>query len=128
MEMKQLTESQYFSVLVGAPTIIHIHHLQCFGPGSFAKHEALGTLYNTIIPLVDLMVEVKQGQTHQLIQYDKEYITNDITVGSTIVYLESLKKILGEHPEHIDTTNLDDILMDLINAIDLTLYKLNFLR
>jgi hypothetical protein len=52
---------QFVAVLFLARDLAHKAHLRATGPGSFAKHDALGDFYPAVIDLADSLVEAYQG-------------------------------------------------------------------
>ncbi len=118
-----------FSMLFESRDVAHIYHLQVRGEeGSYAKHMALGTYYETIIPLIDNMIEVYQGQydiiegyqSHEIYEMKKqedpvEYFTNLVNDVKTIGYSN-----IGNE------SHLIALLDDIVTLLYKTLYKLKF--
>jgi DNA-binding ferritin-like protein len=93
---------------------------------SFAEHTALGEYYEAIIPLVDTLTEAIQGLEGELIDYPVDYYG---PAASGLEELSSLKEYVAEErkvlPDNSEIQNLVDEIADLINS---TLYKLRFLK
>ena len=53
---------QFIALLFLARDLAHREHFRVTGPGSDAKHRALGEFYTNIIPLADRLVEAYQGR------------------------------------------------------------------
>lgn len=53
---------QFIAVLFLARDLAHREHFKVTGPGSYAKHRALGEFYTKIIPLADDLCEAYQGR------------------------------------------------------------------
>jgi len=53
---------QFIALLFLARDLAHREHLRVTGPGSFAKHMALGEFYPAIVELADKLAEAYQGQ------------------------------------------------------------------
>lgn len=49
--------SQFIATLMHGVTMAHMHHLMVTGPGSYAKHTALGSLYSELGDLADGLAE-----------------------------------------------------------------------
>ena len=50
-----------------ARDLAHREHLKTTGPGSFARHSALGSFYENIIDLADSLTEAWQGRYEELL-------------------------------------------------------------
>ena len=50
------------STLMASRDQAHIFHWQTTGPGSYAAHKALGKYYDTILDMIDSLVESYQGK------------------------------------------------------------------
>lgn len=53
--------SEFIVMLLNSVTVLHVHHLNVTGGGSFAKHMALGDLYEAIEDHVDSIAEAYIG-------------------------------------------------------------------
>ena len=53
---------QLLALLFLARDLTHREHLRVTGPGSFAKHSALGEFYPAVVELADKLVEAYQGR------------------------------------------------------------------
>jgi DNA-binding ferritin-like protein len=82
------------SVLLHSRTQAHVFHLLVKGPGSFAAHTALQTYYESIIPLLDGLVESYQGK-YGLIEVDTvDGVDNESNIQNIIKYFEKLVAII----------------------------------
>jgi DNA-binding ferritin-like protein len=92
---------------------------------SYAKHKALGKYYEQIIDLADQYAEAYMGRYEQLKKFPEEFHT----AKEPVKYLESMKDFVDEArkelPQDTDLQNIIDEIADLINS---TLYKLRFLN
>lgn len=109
-------------VLLHSGTNAHLLHLQT---DSFAKHMALGEYYNEIIELVDNFAEAYQGKYKVITGYEDVYhIDTD-----PVKYMQGIKKYVEQYrkklPQDTELQNIVDEIADLINS---TLYKLRFLN
>ena len=55
--------SEFIAVLLHGATMAHMHHLMVTGPGSYAKHQALGELYEGLQGAADTLAESFIGCT-----------------------------------------------------------------
>lgn len=53
---------QFIALLFLARDLAHRAHLRATGPGSFARHEALGEFYPAVVELADKLAEAYQGR------------------------------------------------------------------
>jgi len=92
---------------------------------SFSVHEALNTYYHEIIDLVDEYAEAFMGRYGQIKKWPQEFHN----AKDPVEYLNSLKDFVEdarkELPQDTELQNLVDEIADLINS---TLYKLRFLK
>ena len=113
--------AEFISSLMFSRNQAHTFHLQT---NSFAKHLALDTYYNEIIPLIDELVETYQG-THRIILHytnDKRYLQGDDRI---IPYFESILSLIEDTGIKIFTdSDLLNILDEIKSLIKSTLYKL----
>ena len=56
-----MTCGEFVGRLLHAVTVAHVMHLRATGPGSYARHSALGGLYEGLGGLVDALAESYQG-------------------------------------------------------------------
>lgn len=117
------------STLLHSRTQTHIFHLQTTGPGSFAQHMALGGYYDSIVGLIDGLVESYQGRYGKLVGYT---IPGDLreysSVDGLITYFSGLdmfvEKIRTQIPQDSYIQNQIDEITALIVS---TTYKLKML-
>jgi hypothetical protein len=114
---------EFLLTLMHSSTNTQILHRQS---RSFAEHTALGEYYEAIIPLVDTLTEAIQGLEGELIDYPVDYYG---PAASGLEELSSLQEYVAEErkvlPDNSEIQNLVDEIADLINS---TLYKLRFLK
>ena len=78
-------EGTFCAYLMSAAVQIHIYHLRAKGPGSFAMHKALGSLYDKLPDLVDSLAESMQGKMGLLdYTYSASYDNN---VGGALMHV-----------------------------------------
>lgn len=105
----------------------HRAHLRVTGPGSFAKHSALGDFYTEIIDNADSIVEAYQGRHHIIeIPYlpmpDEE---DEIKVLEKL--LDDIEKIRYDAVDKKDTA-IQNLIDTAVETFLSTLYKLKNLR
>ena len=116
---------EFILTLLHASTNTHILHLRS---KSFSEHSALGEFYQALPDLVDAVVEALQGRYGQLINYPVQYYA---PASTGLEELEMLKDYVDEErkgegiPQDSEIQNLID---EIADQIDSTLYKLRFLK
>ena len=116
---------EFILTLLHAATNTHILHLRS---KSFAEHSALGEFYQALPDLVDAVVEATQGRYNELIDYPVQYYAPAATA---LEELQQLKDYVDDErrmegiPQDSEIQNLIDEIADLIDS---TLYKLQFLK
>ena len=113
--------AEFIAALLHSGTVAHFMHLST---DSFAAHSALGDYYTEIIDLVDQYAEAFMGRYEQIKKWPEEFHN----AKDPVEYLTSLKNFVEdarkELPQDTELQNLVDEIADLINS---TLYKLRFL-
>lgn len=118
--------AQFISTLMQSRNQAHIYHLQT---DSFAAHKALNEYYDSIIPLVDSLVESYQGRYGILRGYEmtmslKEYDN----MNSVVTYFMGLQVFVDSIRTKIPQDSfLQNQVDEVIALISSTNYKLKFL-
>lgn len=105
-------------------TVAHVAHLKTT---SYAQHVALNELYEGIIPLVDSFAEVYQGDFGVIDVYPTPPIKSGEALGemnALSTWIESHRKSIGD----TDSTQLQNIIDELLALLSGVRYKLRFLR
>ena len=114
--------SEFIAALLHSGTVAHFMHLST---DSFSVHQALNTYYTEIIDLVDEYAEAFMGRYKQIKNWPQEFHN----AKDPVEYMTSLKDFVAEArkelPQDTELQNLVDEIADLINS---TLYKLRFLK
>jgi hypothetical protein len=113
------------SYLLHSRTQVHIYHLQT---KSYAEHIALGGYYETIVGLIDGIIESYQGKYDVISNYESFGLDSYKSGESVVTYLKALgKKVEDTFSATKDTyiQNQLDAVTELINS---TIYKLRFLK
>ena len=113
--------AEFVATLLHSSTVTHFMH---WSTESFSKHKALRKYYAQIINLVDRYAEAYMGSYEQLKKFPDEFHTEK----EPVKYLTSMKKFVlearKELPQDTELQNIVDEIADLINT---TLYKLRYL-
>lgn len=119
---------QFIALLFLARDLAHREHLRVKGPGSFAKHMALGEFYPAIVELADKLAEAYQGRNG--IIEDMPLLENE--------YGDAIVGVLERHVDWIkanrytavprDDSTIQNIIDEIVGQYLSTLYKLKFLQ
>ena len=112
----------FVSVLFHSATVTHFMHLQT---KSFAQHMALGEYYDAIVELADKWAEAYQGCYDIITNYPKEFhLATD-----PVKYLTQIKDFVDDIRKDLPSeSQLQNIVDEIADQIDSTLYKLRFLK
>lgn len=122
--MAEYTEdvAEFVAVLLHSATVTHFQHL---ATNSYAQHKALAKYYTAIVDLADSYAEAYAGKFEQLKRFPSDFHSEK----DPVKYLETIKDFVeearSELPQDTELQNLIDEIADLINS---TLYKLRFLE
>ena len=115
----QVTVGGFFVTLLHSATIAHLMHLQT---SSYAEHKALSEYYESIVDLVDDLIESYQGKRDVIVDYPAMFAYPDV---DALVYLKGISDYVIENRDIVgddsELQNQIDTIQDLINS---TVYKL----
>ena len=112
----------FAATLLHSATNTHFFH---WSTNSYAQHKALGNYYDEIVELTDDLVEAYMGCYSQLKTFPSVYHQPK----DAVKYLESLKNFVDEARKDLpQETQLQNIIDEIAQLIDSTLYKLRFLK
>jgi hypothetical protein len=120
--------SLFFSKLFESKEMAHVYHLQVKGDaGSYAKHMALGEYYESILELIDSLIEVYQGQ-YDIVKNYEIIDTNKTNETDSIAYFMEIANFITNERKCISDkdTHLHSLIDDILCLIYKTLYKLKF--
>lgn len=119
---------QFIAVLFLARDLAHRAHLRTTGPGSFARHEALGEFYPAVVDLADTLAETYQGCKLTLI--DIPLLDNEFPGEIKESMQAQLKWIKANRYKAVDKeeTHLHNIIDEIVALYDRTIFKLHFLK
>lgn len=112
----------FVSVLFHSATVTHFMHLQT---KSFAQHMALGEYYDAIVELADKWAEAYQGCYDIITNYPKDFHL----ATEPVKYLTQIKDFVDNIRKDLpNESQLQNIVDEIADQIDSTLYKLRFLK
>jgi hypothetical protein len=109
----------YLGQFFNSRDIIHLAHLQTT---SYAEHQALGSYYDSLLGLVDGMIETYFGCIGKRLNIkipSAEYINPETHLKQFKEYVKKHRNVLGS-----DRTDVQNILDEIIALINKTLYLL----
>jgi len=119
---------EFAAVLFLARDLAHRAHLRTQGPGSFAAHEALGEFYPRVVELADNLVEAYQGCYLELVHIP---LIGDDFPGEILKSMKDQRDWLKANRYKAvkkEETHLHNIIDEIIQLYDSTIFKLNFLE
>ena len=116
------TPQHFVLTMLHSVTNAHILHLQS---RSYSEHVALGAYYEEVGDLVDSFVEAYQGKYGIISNYEQDYFLPTPALEYLISLNDYVKDERQDLPQDSELQNLVDEIADLI---DRTIYKLRFLR
>jgi len=127
MEIKKKVNNpaELISTLFFSRTQAHIFHLQT---SSYARHNALGDYYDSIVGLTDSLVEAYQGTNGVLKGYTSESRFGQLEVEvipyfeKLLLYIEKARSTVGED------SDLQNTVDEIVSLVKSTLYKLKHLK
>lgn len=126
-QMDQELVGEFIGSLLHSSTITHIMHLQAVGEGSYAKHKALSSYYESIIDAADSLAEAIQGCEQTIITGYPKMFT--VTLRDPLAYMEALKQFVDVNRDSVsEASNVQNEIDNIVTLIDSTIYKLKFLR
>ena len=112
----------FAATLLHSATNTHFFH---WSTDSYSKHKALGNYYDAIVDLTDDLVETYMGCYEQITTFPSTYHQPK----EPVKYLESLKNFVDAARKDLpQETQIQNIIDEIAQLIDSTLYKLRFLR
>lgn len=107
--------------------ISHRAHLRATGPGSYARHVALGAFYNEIAEHADGIAEAWMGRVGQIVG-DIPFVL-DLPTGDIVSDIQAQRDWIdfNRADETLDYSEIQNLIDGAVDAIDSVLYKLKFL-
>jgi len=117
-------EGEFVTKLLHCATQVHIYHLICKGPGSYAMHTALGGLYDALPGMVDGLAESVQGK-YGILNYAMAAPAYDSTLSKALPYVkEVLNYIKMTRKDICQESNYQNQIDELETLFYSTIYKL----
>lgn len=114
--------AMFAATMLHSATNTHFFH---WNTDSFSKHMALGTYYDEVVDLVDDLVEAYMGCYEQIKTFPNVYHQPK----EAVKYMESLKNFVDDARKDLpQETQIQNIIDEIAQLIDSTLYKLRFLK
>lgn len=114
--------SDFIATLLHGATIAHMHHFTVTGPGSLAKHEALGELYDGLTDKADGLAEAFMGCTGQALAFGASSIIPGkdpvADVQRLYEFVEAKRGAMGTE------SHIQNIVDEVCTVIASALYKL----
>jgi hypothetical protein len=115
--------STFVSVLLHSGTNAHLLH---WTTDSYAHHVALGDYYQQIPELVDQLAEAYMGRYGQFQSFPDDYY---LPTDDPVEYMEGIKYFVQDSREVMpDDSEIQNLIDEIAQLIDSTLYKLRFLK
>jgi hypothetical protein len=119
---------QLIGLLFLARDVAHREHLRVTGPGSYARHMALGEFYPAIIELADSVAEAYQGRKG--IIEDIPFLENEYGNDIVVVLERQLAWIEANRYNAVprEDTSIQNVIDEVVGQYLSTLYKLKNLQ
>ena len=120
-----MNEGELLITLLNSATIAHVLHLRS---RSYSEHKALQKFYEEMPEVVDSVIEAWQGRHGALIDYPDQVV--EISEHrDALEYLVYLNLVLEEDRYVLgDESEIQNLVDDIAQLIDSTIYKLTFLK
>jgi len=112
------------SCLFHSRTQVHVFHLQT---KSFSEHQALGAYYDSIVGIVDGLIESYQGKYGILMNYTNLPIKNYTDSAQVVSYFIQLGEVVEILRQDVQDSYLQNQIDNVTELIESTKYKLRFL-
>jgi hypothetical protein len=122
-ERYQKTAGTFVAVLLHSSTIAHFLHLQS---KSYSEHKALAKYYDGIIGLADRYAEAFQGAYSVIDKYPSDF---HAPAKQPVQYIEKIKEFVDASRKSLpDDSQLQNVVDEIVELLDSTLYKLRNLK
>lgn len=122
------SEGEFCAYLLAAAVQVHILHLRVKGPGAYAAHMALNTLYDELPDLVDSLAESMQGKMG-LLDYSYSVSYDNSVAGTPLNYVRGCLNYVKESRKGIcQDTYVQNQIDGIEELIYSTIYKLENLQ
>ena len=118
--------AEFFITLLNAATVAHVLHLQS---KSYSEHKALEGLYEGLPDVADSIIEAYQGKYQKIVKYPNQPVGQ--APDDALNFVKSLNSYVAQVRHSIGSPNdteLQNIIDELVQLLDSTIYKLTFLK
>ena len=117
-------EGEFITKLLHCAAQVHIYHLICKGPGSFAMHKALNELYDGLPDLADGLAESVQGK-YGILNYSMPGMAYDSTLSKAVPYVKDvLNYVKTTRKDIFQESNFQNQIDEIETLLYSTIYKL----
>lgn len=114
---------EFFARLLNAVTVAHVLHFQQTGPGSYARHQALGELYDELNERIDSLVEDWQG-CHDTVIEDYPFAPIE-KPADPVAFIEELYEYVETARADVsDESHIQNQIDEICTLVSTTRYKL----
>lgn len=114
--------AEFFITLLHAATSGHVLHLQS---RSYAQHKALDEFYSELPGLTDSIIEAYQGKYGLVLDYPSGYTA---PVAEAVQFVSDLGDYVTANRSNVGAdSELQNLIDEVMDLIDSTIYKLRFL-
>lgn len=116
--------SDFFASLLNAATVVHMLHLKS---RSYAEHKALETLYEGLPDLADDLIEAYQSKLGLVTSYPTQSVFASDSI-DPLLYVKGIREVVATKRTLVaGYSELQNILDEITQLLDSTIYKLSFL-
>lgn len=121
---------QLASLLLHSRTQVHTFHLGVTGPGSYSVHIALGHYYDTIVELIDGLIETYQGKEGLIKLQPINGLDTNCEIENIIAYFDKLCKIVAKlrQDKKLQDSWIQNDIDTVVSLLYSTKYKLSYLQ
>lgn len=117
---------EFISYIFACRSIVHMMHLNT---KSYAAHQALGSYYEGVIPIIDSIAEVYQGITGKVITGYVDFPIAKYETMDPVTYLKGVRAYVQEERyDAFPKGPIQNELDNLENLLSSTIYKLEQLK
>jgi DNA-binding ferritin-like protein len=116
------------SELMNATVSFHKLHLKIAGPGAYAIHMAIGSLYEELPDLVDIITEAYQGAAERILILTDALPRTLNSVEEAIVYIREIYDMICALQDIMCFSEIGNELDNVKRLLSTTKYKLLFLK
>jgi len=121
---------QLASLLLHSRTQAHVFHVGVSGVGADSAHRALQHYYDTIVDLVDGLIEVYQGKEGLIKLQPINGLDSNCEIENIIAYFDKLCKIIAKlrQDKKLQDSWIQNDIDTVVSLLYSTKYKLTYLK